>query len=321
MKKTKLRPSMNPKVFISHASEDKERFVVNFASKLRANGVDAWLDRWEMLPGDSLVDKIFGEGIKEADSFIIVLSNHSVNKPWVREELNASFIKRIGKNSKIIPIVLDNCTVPECLQSTIWENINDHQNYEENFTRILNSILGVFDKPALGLTPSYATTKINEIQDLHKIDTLIFTQACQNVLSKSDKSVCLSDIYDDLKAQKISDEDISESLEVLDSKGYIKATKAGGIIPFFIITTFGFDQFARANIDNYEEIVNDICLKLINHSLENNADVADMTNHPLALVNHVFNLLENHGLIKIAKLMGELYQIINISPELKRMFR
>ena len=57
---------MNPKVFISHASEDKERFVMNFASKLRANGVDAWLDKWEMLPGDSLVDKIFEEGIKEA---------------------------------------------------------------------------------------------------------------------------------------------------------------------------------------------------------------------------------------------------------------
>jgi len=52
---------MHPKVFVSHASEDKERFVTNFATKLRENGVDAWLDKWEMLPGDSLVDKIFEE--------------------------------------------------------------------------------------------------------------------------------------------------------------------------------------------------------------------------------------------------------------------
>ena len=193
---------MNPKVFISHASEDKERFVMNFASKLRANGVDAWLDKWEMLPGDSLVDKIFEEGIKEADSFIIILSNHSINKPWVREELNASFVKRIGKNSKIIPIVLDNCTVPECLQSTIWENIINYNNYEENFTRILNSILGVLDKPALGQVPSYATIKVNEIHGLHKIDTLIFTQACQSVLLKGERSVNLSEIYNDLKAQE-----------------------------------------------------------------------------------------------------------------------
>ncbi len=30
---------MNPKVFVSDGSEDKERFVVELASKLRANGV------------------------------------------------------------------------------------------------------------------------------------------------------------------------------------------------------------------------------------------------------------------------------------------
>ena len=43
----------NPKVFISHASDDKERFVKKFALKLRNKGVDAWLDRWEIKPGDS----------------------------------------------------------------------------------------------------------------------------------------------------------------------------------------------------------------------------------------------------------------------------
>ncbi|MGJ0342966.1 toll/interleukin-1 receptor domain-containing protein [Aliarcobacter cryaerophilus] len=313
---------MNPKVFISHASEDKERFAMNFASKLRANGVDAWLDKWEMLPGDSLVDKIFEEGIKKADSFIIILSNYSVNKPWIREELNASFIKRIGKNSKIIPIVLDNCTVPECLQSTIWENINNLQNYEENFKRVLNSILGVHDKPILGQAPLYATSKVNKIQDLHKIDTIIFTKACQNVLLKGEKSVNLSDIYNDLKTEEISDEDIFESLEVLDSKGYIKAIKViGGSIPFFTISTFGFDQFAWANIDNYEEKTNNICIKLINHSLKNNVDIVDMTKYPLALVNHVLDILENKSLINMVKALGGLYIVTNISPEFKRMFR
>jgi len=313
---------MNPKVFISHASEDKNRFVLDFASKLRTKGVDAWLDKWEMLPGDSLVDKIFEEGIKEADSFIIVLSKHSINKPWVREELNASFVKRIGKNSKIIPIVLDNCNVPECLQSTIWENINDCKNYEENFNRILNSIFGVNEKPSLGEAPSYVTTKINTIQGLHKIDTLTFTEACQKVLSKSDNSVSLSEIYDDLKAKDISDEDISESLEVLDSKGYIKATKVlSGLIPFFTITTYGFEEYAQTNIANYDSKVNDICLKLINHSLDKNVDVADMTKYPLALVNHVFELLENKGFIKMVKAIGGLYLITYTSPEFRRMFR
>lgn len=55
---------MRYKVFISHASEDKERFVIDFTQKLFESGIDAWLDIWEMLPGDSLVGKIFDEGIK-----------------------------------------------------------------------------------------------------------------------------------------------------------------------------------------------------------------------------------------------------------------
>lgn len=81
---------MPPKVFLSHAGEDKERFVVEFAKRLREKGVDAWFDKWEILPGDSLVDKIFEEGLKDADAIIVVLSENSINKPWVREELNAS---------------------------------------------------------------------------------------------------------------------------------------------------------------------------------------------------------------------------------------
>jgi hypothetical protein len=65
---------MHPKVFLSHASEDKGRFVLDFARQLRENGVDVWLDQWEMKPGDSLVDKIFDEGLKDASAVIIVLS-------------------------------------------------------------------------------------------------------------------------------------------------------------------------------------------------------------------------------------------------------
>jgi hypothetical protein len=45
-----------PKVFLSHASEDKERFVIRFATELRNNGVNVWLDKWEILLGDSLID-------------------------------------------------------------------------------------------------------------------------------------------------------------------------------------------------------------------------------------------------------------------------
>lgn len=139
-----------PKVFVSHATEDKDRFVNNFALRLRENGVDAWFDKWEMLPGDSLVDKIYEEGLKEALMVIIVLSKNSVSKPWVREELNASVIAKIQKGIRLIPVVIDECEVPEALKSTLYEKINDLLNYDENFERIKASIFGQSIKPKIG---------------------------------------------------------------------------------------------------------------------------------------------------------------------------
>ena len=80
----------HPNVFVSHASEDKDRFVIEFATKLRESGIEAWLDQWEILLGDSLVDKIFEKGIRDAQIVVIVLSRNSIKKPWVKGELEAS---------------------------------------------------------------------------------------------------------------------------------------------------------------------------------------------------------------------------------------
>ncbi|HVU08078.1 MAG TPA: toll/interleukin-1 receptor domain-containing protein [Verrucomicrobiae bacterium] len=92
-----------PTAFISHATEDKQRFVFEFAKKLRANGVEAWLDAWEIKAGDSLVGKIFEEGIKNASAFIIIILATSINKPWVREELDSGMVGKIAKTCRLMP--------------------------------------------------------------------------------------------------------------------------------------------------------------------------------------------------------------------------
>jgi len=72
-----------------------------------------------MQPGDSLIDRLFEEGIKNADAIIIVLSKISVEKPWVREELNASVVQRIEGKTKIIPVKIEECDIPISLKSTV----------------------------------------------------------------------------------------------------------------------------------------------------------------------------------------------------------
>ena len=56
---------------------------------------------------------------EEARAVIVVLSKVSVQKPWVREELNTSVANRISRGTRLIPVVIDDCEVPESLRSTL----------------------------------------------------------------------------------------------------------------------------------------------------------------------------------------------------------
>jgi TIR domain len=76
-----------PIAFISHATEDNAGFVLQFAIELRKNGIEAWVDQWEIRAGDSLIQRIFEEGIRNASVVIVVLSKISVNKRWVEKNL------------------------------------------------------------------------------------------------------------------------------------------------------------------------------------------------------------------------------------------
>ncbi len=218
---------MRERVFISHASEDKERFVLKFSEYLLKNGIDVWLDKWEMLPGDSLVDKIFEEGLKNASAVIVVLSINSVNKKWVREELSTALINRINKNSKLIPIILDDLTrenIPQSLHNTVWEIINDVNKFEKNADRIIAALIGQKAKPEIGKLPEYATSAIEIIPDLTRIDTIVLKVICEIGLEVGYLLADSSKIFAELKSFEISMEDIIDSIKILDGRYYIKAS-------------------------------------------------------------------------------------------------
>jgi hypothetical protein len=289
-----------PKAFVSHASEDKERFVNSFAEKLIANGVDAWVDRWEMLPGDSLVDKIFEEGIKNAQAMIIVLSNYSVNKKWVREELNAGIVKKISGNTKLIPVVIDECEVPEALKSTIWEKIKDINSYEEEFQRILAAIFGTSLKPPIGAAPNYVRFQIDTLPNLTKIDTIVFKLICEKSLQKGIDWIGISDISTQTQELGIAEDAVFESVEVLNNNYLIKGTiEIGGSIDFFRITTHGFETFARYFLPEFDNLLKDTLISIVNQNLDNDESIANHLNQSKVLVYYVLDILANRGYFKV----------------------
>jgi TIR domain len=324
---------MNPKVFISHASEDKERFVIPFATQLRENGLDAWVDRWEMYPGDSLVDKIFEEGIGQAQAFIIVLSQNSIKKLWVKEELNTAVVKRIEKGTKIIPIVLDNSTVPESLLSTVWVKIQDISHYDAEFKSIVSSIYEHRDKPTLGSPPPYVQTIVEKISDLTKIDSILLKLAGEKAIEIGDRLIQTTAILSEASSLGISRHDFFESLTILGDRYYFELNRrAGGEptepelkmltrggIPHFSITLYGFDEYAKAFIANYDSIMRDVLLQIANYNKSDDASIALALNQPLFVIDHILELLDSKQLIRVSKVLGPVIHFMNPSPEIRRI--
>lgn len=147
-----------PIAFVSHASEDQADFVLPLAMELRRLGVDAWLDAWEIAPGDSLVAKIFDEGLGRADAFIVVVSAASTDKPWVRDELDAATVQRINRGARLITTILDGAEAPEPVKHLLWINGTRTAAGAADVAQQIADVLHGHDrKPPLGPVPAYTT--------------------------------------------------------------------------------------------------------------------------------------------------------------------
>jgi hypothetical protein len=90
-------------VFISHASEDKERVARPLAGLLRAAGLRVWLDENELRLGDSLRRKI-DHGLAGSRYGVVVLSPSFFAKEWPQRELDALSALGSGSDKVILPI-------------------------------------------------------------------------------------------------------------------------------------------------------------------------------------------------------------------------
>ena len=92
-------------VFLSHASEDKERIARPVYAHLAAQGVRCWFDEAEIAWGDNIVAKV-QEGLGLASFVVVVLSQHFIDKPWPHKELRTALSLEIeGRRSLVLPLL------------------------------------------------------------------------------------------------------------------------------------------------------------------------------------------------------------------------
>ena len=109
------------RVFISYSHNDSA-FARRLEDALRAKSIDVWIDSQEILPGDSLIEKI-REGIDKSQYLCALISSTSIESRWVRNELDIAMNQQIENGTvKVIPLVLEERLSFPCflLESSTW---------------------------------------------------------------------------------------------------------------------------------------------------------------------------------------------------------
>ena len=124
------------KIFISYSHEDSE-IAENLATRLIDAGDKVWLDKWELMVGDSILIKISKE-IETSDFLIVLLSEKSVSSKWVEEELAQASVILAERGAFILPVLLEDCPIPLILRHRKYANWKDDP--DEAFLEITKTL-------------------------------------------------------------------------------------------------------------------------------------------------------------------------------------
>jgi len=142
-----------PKVFLSFGWEDKN-LANKIADLLTKNGIDTWWAEWEIGSGDSLVEKI-NHGLGGCTHFVVLLTLTSLDKPWVKQEMDAGLVRMLDDKCKFIPLRynLPMKDLPPLLAARLSPEVTDTL----DLAQLINDIHGISRKPALGKVPRSIT--------------------------------------------------------------------------------------------------------------------------------------------------------------------
>jgi hypothetical protein len=119
-------------VFLCHSSDDSFT-VEKFYNFLIRDGIDAWLDKKTLIPGQKWEIEI-PKAVKKSDVVIVFLSSKSVTKEgFVQKEIKIALDTADEKPDGtifIIPARLEDCEIPERLAKFHWVNLFEKDGYE-----------------------------------------------------------------------------------------------------------------------------------------------------------------------------------------------
>jgi hypothetical protein len=110
--------------FLSHNSADKPA-VEELARRLTREGIEPWLDKWNLIPGDPWQQAI-EEALNTCATCTVFIGPSGIG-PWQNAEMRAAIDRRVSQgNFRVIPVVLpggqrdERSSLPTSLVQTTW---------------------------------------------------------------------------------------------------------------------------------------------------------------------------------------------------------
>src|SRR5271166_1761817 len=136
-------------VFLSHSSTDKPA-VEELARRLAKEGIQAWLDKWHLIPGDSWQPAI-EKALAESETCAVFVGPSGFG-PWQNEEMRAAIDQRVrdsDRRFRVIPVLLpgarraERSSLPTFLVATTWVEFSNSLDDPAAFHRLVSGIRGL----------------------------------------------------------------------------------------------------------------------------------------------------------------------------------
>jgi formylglycine-generating enzyme required for sulfatase activity len=150
------------RVFLCHSSGDKEA-VRGLYRRLTGDGFEAWLDEEDLLPGDDWQSEI-PKAVRRSDIVIVCLSKQAVDKAgYVQKEIRFALDvadEQPEGTTFLIPLKLEECTVPERLKR--WQWVNYYQ--DQGYAKLLKALERRANKLGIAVQAPRSDTDNNTLQ-------------------------------------------------------------------------------------------------------------------------------------------------------------
>ena len=144
-------------VFLSHNSADKPT-VEYLAQRLRQEGLEPFLDKWHLVPGDPWQEAL-EEALDQSRTCAVFLGPEGLG-PWENEEMRVALNQRVrAPDFRVIPVLLSESQMPErgrlppFLARLTWVDFRAGLDDADAFHRLVCGIKGVAPGPPGEVAP------------------------------------------------------------------------------------------------------------------------------------------------------------------------